>query len=208
VRCHDQRDRRPDVTRLPHALARETDPAWRVTPPPFEATAPLRALSITTADSQTPVVASFSLRGDTTLDRPAKRHWSDAYLNLTLAEPANHDWDRGAYAGTYDGLLVNWIGSQSVPTPLPPYAAGAARSGLFPLLSKGHHGVRLTREEWDKLACWIDLLVPYCGDYTESNAWTEAEQAKFHHFAEKRRGMELIEQQNALDWQALQGVGR
>jgi hypothetical protein len=202
VRCHDQRDRRPDVTRLPHAIVRETDPAWRVTPPPADAIAPHGGLPITTALPQTPVVASFSLRGDTTLDRLAKRHWSDAYLNLTLAEPADHDWDRGAHAGTYDGLLVNWIGSQSVPTPLPPYAAGAARSGLFPLLSKGHYGAQLDREEWEKLACWIDLLVPYCGDYTEAAAWTSDEKQMFQRYAEKRRRMETLERANVAAWQA------
>jgi hypothetical protein len=25
----------------------------------------------------------------------------------------------------------------------------------------------------EKIACWIDLAVPYCGDYPESNLWTE-----------------------------------
>jgi hypothetical protein len=35
--------------------------------------------------------------------------------------------------------------------------------------------VELSPEELDRIACWIDLLVPYCGDYVESNAWSEDE---------------------------------
>ena len=59
-----------------------------------------------------------------------------------------------------------------MPEPLPPYFAGAARSELLTLLEKGHKGVKLSREELDKIACWMDLLVPYCGNYREANAWT------------------------------------
>ena len=102
----------------------------------------------------------------------------------------------GAYFGVFDGRMVNWIGSQSIPAPLPPYAAGACRSGLLPLLEAGHDGVRLSREELDKLACWIDLFVPYCGDYTEANAWTAEETEKYHRYLDKRKHMEEIERQN------------
>jgi len=46
------------------------------------------------------------------------------------------------------------------------------------------------------LACWIDLLVPYCGDYTEANAWTKEELSKYNHFMKKRKHMEEIENKN------------
>jgi hypothetical protein len=92
--------------------------------------------------------------------------------------------------------VVNWIGAQSVPEALAPYSAGAARSELMVMLEKGHQGVKLSREELDKIACWIDLLVPYCGDYREANAWTEDEMKKHERYAEKRRQMEEVEQQN------------
>jgi formylglycine-generating enzyme required for sulfatase activity len=32
---------------------------------------------------------------------------------------------------------------------------------LVQMLKKGHHGVKLDQEEWDKLICWIDLNTPY-----------------------------------------------
>jgi hypothetical protein len=139
---------------------------------------------------------SFSLLGEVTEDSTAKRKWSDAYLVLTQALPDQHDYARGAFAGDPQGRVVNWIGAQSVPEPLPPYCAGAARSELLTLLEKGHKGVKLSPEERDKFACWIDLLVPYCGTYLEANAWTEAEMKKYEHFAEKRRQMEEIELDN------------
>ncbi len=53
-----------------------------------------------------------------------------------------------------------------------PYSFGAAASGLVDMLDAGHEDVKLSQEEVDKLACWIDLAVPYCGDYFESNLWT------------------------------------
>ena len=52
------------------------------------------------------------------------------------------------------------------------------RAGAAALLREGHEGVELTSEELDKIACWIDLLVPYCGDYTEAGAWNEGMQKK------------------------------
>ena len=136
---------------------------------------------------------AFSLLGEATVDRTAKRKWSDAYLMLTQATAETPD---GPFQGDCKGRVVNWIGAQSVPEPLPPYFAGAARSGLLTMLEEGHKGVKLSREELEKIACWLDLLVPYCGDYREANAWTEAEMKKHERYAEKRRQMEEVEQQN------------
>ena len=98
--------------------------------------------------------------------------------------------------GNPDRAIVNWISAQSRPTMLPPYYRGAAKSKLFEVLEKGHFDTRLSREELDKIACWIDLGVPYCGDYTEANAWTEGETSKYARFQKKRDGMEEIEKRN------------
>jgi hypothetical protein len=136
---------------------------------------------------------AFSLLGEVTVDSTAKRKWSDAYLLLTQATTSSPE---EPFKGDCQGRVVNWIGAQSVPEALPPYSSGAARSELMVMLEKGHQGVKLTREELDKIACWIDLLVPYCGDYREANAWTEDEMKKHERYAEKRRQMEEVEQQN------------
>lgn len=203
VRCHDQQDLRPKPARLVRAITRQADPEWRVMLPQVQAPAraPERVAATSPNDPEIPTQPAFSLRGTTVVDRVAKRHWSEAYLNLTLARLPGPDADQGAYAGTFDGQMVNWIGSQSIPTPLPPYAAGAARSALFSLLAEGHYGVRLSRAEWDKLACWVDLLVPYCGDYREAATWSEAERETFERYADKRQRMEALERRHLEAWQ-------
>ncbi|MEI6645725.1 MAG: SUMF1/EgtB/PvdO family nonheme iron enzyme [bacterium] len=40
-------------------------------------------------------------------------------------------------------------------------------SELVQILKKGHHGVKLTVEQWDRLITWIDLNVPYWGTWSE-----------------------------------------
>jgi hypothetical protein len=128
----------------------------------------------------------------------AKRQWTASYLALTHASEQMAE-DRRYLAGT-SNALVNWVGAQSVPTMLPPYSAGAARSRLLSMLADGHYDVRLTPEDVEKLACWIDLQVPFCGDYEEANLWTAKDQSKYRRFLEKRRGMEELERRNIADW--------
>lgn len=125
---------------------------------------------------------AFSLLGAHTVDAVAKRKWSNAYLWLTQGGRPN-EW-------------VNWISAQSAPPMLSPYHAGAATSRLITLLEHGHEDVTLSGEELDKLACWIDLLVPFCGDYTEANAWSLHEIETYDDFLAKRSRAEEIEKKN------------
>ena len=69
---------------------------------------------------------------------------------------------------------------------LPPYSAGATKSPLLKILEKGHYEVKLDAAEVEKIACWIDLLVPFCGDYTEAAAWTLEERQKYERYFAKR----------------------
>lgn len=206
VGCHSDKNQRMDLKRIPRALHRERDPDWGAALASFPTSAKAAA-------PESPVIEStnrsaFSLRSDETIDRVAKRRWSDAYLNLTQSRPADNDWDRGSFTGQYDGRIVNWIGTQSIPAPLPPYTAGSTRSALLPLLEDGHGGVRLSREELEKIACWIDLFVPYCGDYTEAAEWTAAEQAKYQRYADKRARMDELERRNFAEWSRAQSMER
>ncbi len=142
---------------------------------------------------------AFSLLSHQTTDVLAKRRWSDAYLMLTQAHPVRPGDPPEGFAGDCGGRIVNWLSSQSVPEPIPPYSAGSARSELLSLLEKGHYATKLSREEMEKLACWIDLLVPYCGDYLEANAWSQDELKKYERYLAKRRQMEEFEQDNVRD---------
>ena len=130
---------------------------------------------------------AFSLLGNCYSIANAKRKWSDAYLALTGAY-----LEGGAYRGR-PGEQVNWISSQSQPSMLKPYSAGAAKSKLITMLKDGHEGVEMTREEIDRISCWIDLGVPYCSDYAQANAWSEPELKKYEHFLSKRESFEAID---------------
>lgn len=114
-----------------------------------------------------------------------KRKFSRSYLALTHAQGTKGDWNHP---------LVNWIDCMSEPSLLPPYHRGAGTSQLLALLAKGHEDVRLTAEEREKLACWIDLLVPYCGDYLEANTWSAAEQEAYAKTTARRKQIEEQEQ--------------
>ena len=133
--------------------------------------------------------AAFSLLDAPNCDSKAGRGWSDSYLALTAG-------------GNPDKGPVRWLNAQSIPPLLPPYYAGSVKSPLIqmlaptPGLEDGHNGVKLSREEMDKIACWIDLLVPYCGDYMEDNCWNEDELKKYLHFQEKRDKMAAVEADN------------
>jgi len=131
--------------------------------------------------------APFPLTGETVLLRGIKRRFSRSYLALTHAKGAKGDWNHP---------VVNWIDCMSGPAMLPPYHRGSATSKLTAMLAAGHGEVRLSREEAEKLACWIDLLVPYCGDYREANAWTPADHRLYDRLEQKRDRMLAAERQN------------
>jgi len=133
----------------------------------------------------------YDLTGTEVVDNEAKRRWLESYLNLTHARDQNNRRaNQQGWRGNPDHKMVNWISAASVPTLLPAYPAGANKSKLMELLDKGHAKVVLTREELEKLAAWIDLGVPFCGDYTEANAWNPDEIAKYQHFSDKRKRLE------------------
>ncbi len=111
-----------------------------------------------------------------------KRVWTKSYVNLLGAKLDVH---KNHVTVPHEGV-VRWISKMSKPTEIPPYHAGAARSPLIRLLDEGHHGVKLTAEENDKLSAWIDLLVPFCGDYREGNAWSGREMAYYGYYETKR----------------------
>jgi hypothetical protein len=130
--------------------------------------------------------APFSLEGTPQQDVQAKRLWSTAYVNLTQGGP---------HTGP-----VHWISAQSAPPVQAPYSTGAATSPLVSLLAAGHYDVALSPEEQAAITTWIDLAVPFCGDYTEAAIWTEEEQAYYARFLRKRADMQAREAANIRDY--------
>jgi hypothetical protein len=66
-------------------------------------------------------------------------------------------------------------------------------SPIIEMLKRGHPDkqrkkrVELSRQEIEVFACWIDLAVPFCGDYWEANCWTPEEKKWYQRQEEKRK---------------------
>ncbi len=126
---------------------------------------------------------SLKLTGEQSVDRGSRRKFSASYMALT---------ERGRDKVKY----VAYADVQSAPPMLPPYIAGSAKSKLITVLEKGHNKVELSNEELDKIKCWIDLLIPFCGDYYEANAWGDRGLEFYNKYQAKREKMEAIERAN------------
>ena len=119
-------------------------------------------------------------------DERSKRQWTRSYIALTHAR-AHGSGERRAWSGNPDHPMLNWISSGSVPTPHPPLTRGSRTSRLLlEKLDKGH-AKGITDAELRLFSCWIDLGVPFCGDYEEANLWNDADRARWKTCVEKRR---------------------
>jgi Hydrazine synthase alpha subunit middle domain len=127
---------------------------------------------------------SYNLTQAPVLDSGAKRTWLQSYLTLTHATPPNQK-EKGAGRGNADHEVLNWISSGSTVKLLPPYFKGSNTSTLFKMLDKGHCKT-ITADEIARLALWVDLGVPFCENYLEANAWSDAERAKHDRYLSKR----------------------
>jgi len=119
-----------------------------------------------------------NLTAEPVWDNSARKFWNRAYHELISKDrargPANDTSQRLGVVAEKSKYL-NWIGRWSIPTLLPPYSCGSSKSPLISLLTKGHEKVRMTREEMDKIACWIDLALPHSGSWTEGMKPEDAE---------------------------------
>ena len=153
--------------------------------------------------------APFSLRADDFIlsesEKSARkqnphRTFSQAYVQLT---------GNGQF-----GKYVQPINIQESPAMLPPYAAGAAKSRLISLLhapDENHKNLGLEESEIQKFALWIDLLVPYCGDYWEAADWSLSQRAEYAYYSHKRDAMTELDRKSRakiFDDGAYVGFGR
>lgn len=137
----------------------------------------------------------MSLKGELrVVDTQTKRKYSDSYLNLTHASRMTQDND--SWQGDSHHPEVNWISSLSEPTLLPPYSAGSNTSRLIQRLEKGHGGTTLSREEIATVSIWLDLLVPFIGDYREANNWTQEEHDYYTYYEKKREVSRQTDKEN------------
>ncbi len=84
----------------------------------------------------------------------------------------------GYCADEYAGNgIINWLHVSSACAMLPPYAYGSTSSPLMDYLEPSHYGVQLSQEERKRVACWIDLNVPFAGSWMELNYWDQLNHA-------------------------------
>ena len=118
--------------------------------------------------------AKYLLTSEAVHYKRSQRNWARSYLTLTGTPDRKRELheERGRA-----NEIVNWINNSSEPTMIPPRHGGSTRSKLLlmndPKASPCPASIKLSREELDMLAAWIDMVVPYCGDYVEANAWSE-----------------------------------
>lgn len=104
-----------------------------------------------------------------------KRAYTQSYVNITTSgDPDKNPW-------------MTWLKPRSRAVMLPPYHTGSSKSRIMDYFERSHYDVRATDDEKRTFACWLDLLVPFCGSYTQHNTWTPEERAEYQYFQEKRR---------------------
>lgn len=108
---------------------------------------------------------SFAKEVQPVLDRNCVACHSEAPVDLrNLPHPS------GRFSLAYHTLhpYVRRPGLEATMHLLPPREFEASTSQLVQMLRKGHESVKLSAEDWDRLITWIDLNVPYSGDWTEA----------------------------------------
>jgi len=90
----------------------------------------------------------------------------------------------GRFSKSYMALqhFVRRPGPESDIHMFKPMEYHASTSELIQMLEKGHHGVELDREAWERLFAWIDLNAPYVGKW---------EPRPFCNFDQRKRRIEL-----------------
>ena len=96
--------------------------------------------------------------------------------------------DSGHFSVAYAELAryVRRPGIESDIHMLSPMEFQADTTELVQMLAKGHHGVKLDQEAWDRLVTWIDLNAPYHGTWAEAVG-----QKRTDHQAKRRRELML-----------------
>lgn len=104
-----------------------------------------------------------------------KRAYTQSYVAITTSgNPDHNPW-------------MTWLKPRSRAVMLPPYHTGSSKSRILDYFEPGHYQVKVSEDEKRRFACWLDLLIPFCGSYTQHNTWTDAEKAEYGSFQEKRR---------------------
>jgi hypothetical protein len=105
--------------------------------------------------------------------------------------------DTTGYIGSMK--YVKWPGAESAAPLLAPYPIGAHTSPLVSLLEAGHRDDVMTKEEMEKICCWIDLQIPFKGDYAEFLANSRLV-SEYNYWANNRKIAEAEDAANIVEF--------
>ena len=127
-----------------------------------------------------------------------RRKFYQSYLTLLKVERRGKS-DRRLSPGTPNEWVSYWTRLLTVELTAP-YYAGSAKSKLITLLKTGHGKTKLTADEINTVSAWIDLNVPFIGEYDEMNDWNAADISLFGKKMAERRRNEAIDTKNIADY--------
>jgi hypothetical protein len=165
IGCHEQRVQAP-VSRKAEALARKpvklaAQPGEVAPRPLYYPTdvQPVLDRHCVRCHSGSEPKAKLDLSGElTTL-------FSRSYENLLRKGLVNFIQEWSGPAPDKGGPAYVGNGSMMHAEAVLPYTYGSHKSRLIEVLRKGHHDVKLAREEFIKLVTWVDANAPFYGSY-------------------------------------------
>jgi len=116
---------------------------------------------------------------------------------LTLLDVKKIRWgDRRQLGDGRPNKWVDYFTRLATVELTPPYYAGSTKSGLLKMLRKGHKKVKLSDKEYAAIAAWMDLNVPFIGEYDDMNLWNKKNQKRYDDKMAARKKMKEIEKKN------------
>ncbi|TWT69542.1 Formylglycine-generating sulfatase enzyme [Crateriforma conspicua] len=95
--------------------------------------------------------------------------WPIGYVSRLHPDMHRDTGGRMTYTPAYDALVhyIRRVGIEDSVEMLTPGEYHAETSPLIQMLRRGHHGVKLDTEAWDRLVTWIDLNGPCHGTWSD-----------------------------------------
>jgi hypothetical protein len=163
--CHEVRHYAPHAARIPLALRRDPSPIE----PDVAGSNPFNfpRLVQPVLDKHCADCHAKHKKAPDLSDTPAKRYgWSTSYTNLASKYGFYFHSQKGCFGRGHD----QGDGARTIPGRF-----GARQSRLFKLLDKGHHGVKLSTEDFHRITLWLDCNSDFYGAYEETKAQAKGE---------------------------------
>lgn len=131
--------------------------------------------------------SGFDLTGALVSNSSAKKSFTTSYNSLLKGIGAN---------SSNKAINIGTIFQQ--PDQQPPRSFGSSKSGMTKILKEGHKETKITQQEKNIIACWIDLCAPHAGTYHSYMA--KSDSTSYQAKLDKRATWEKIEVENLKEF--------